>query len=92
MLAMQDEAGEDTKVITVPVDKVFPSYRNIRNVHDLPEQTLERIAHFFQHYKDLEKGKWVKVEGWKDAEAARQEILEGVKRFDAVPARERPRF
>ena len=89
---MTDEAGEDTKVITVPVDKIFPTYRGIREARELPELTLERIAHFFQHYKDLEKGKWVKIEGWKDAQAARQEILEGVKRFKAMPAQDRPRF
>jgi inorganic pyrophosphatase len=92
MPAMRDEAGEDMKLITVPVDKVFPSYRSIRGVSELPELTLERIAHFFEHYKDLEKGKWVKIDGWRDAQAARQEILEGVKRFKALPAPERPHF
>ena len=92
MLAMRDEAGEDTKVLAVPLDQVFPAYRAVRGVRDLPELTLERIVHFFEHYKDLEKGKWVKVEGWKDADAAKQEILEGVKRFSALPAKERPRF
>jgi inorganic pyrophosphatase len=92
MLAMADEAGEDTKVIAVPVDKVFPAYRDVEGVDELPELTRERIAHFFEHYKDLEKGKWVKIEGWKDAEAARREILEGVKRFKAIPAADRPRF
>jgi inorganic pyrophosphatase len=92
MLAMTDEAGEDTKVIAVPIDKVFPLYQRIKAIRELPELTLERIAHFFEHYKDLEKGKWVKVEGWKDARAAKKEIIDGVKRFSATPAAKRPKF
>ena len=92
MLAMTDEAGEDTKVIAVPIDKVFPLYQRIKAIRELPELTLERIAHFFEHYKDLEKGKWVKVEGWKDARAAKKEIVDGVKRFSATPAAKRPKF
>jgi inorganic pyrophosphatase len=74
---MRDEAGEDTKVVAVPLDQVFAAYR---------------IVHFFEHYKDLEKGKWVKVEGWQDADAARREIAEGAKRFKALPPKERPPF
>ena len=92
MLAMCDEAGEDTKVVAVPLDQVFVAYRKVREVRDLPEMTLERIVHFFEHYKDLEKGKWVKVEGWQDADAARREIVEGAKRFKALPPKERPPF
>ena len=86
MLAMTDDAGEDTKVIAVPVDKVFPAYRAMREIDDLPELTRDRILHFFQHYKDLEKGKWVKIEGWKNADAARREILDSAKRFKPRPA------
>ena len=81
MLAMTDDAGEDTKVIAVPLDKVFPAYRDLREIDDLPELTRDRIMHFFQHYKDLEKGKWVKIEGWRNADAARREIMDSVKRF-----------
>jgi inorganic pyrophosphatase len=92
MLAMTDEAGEDTKVLAVPIDKVFPAYSAVQAVGELPELTLERIAHFFEHYKDLEKGKWVKIDGWKDAVAAKREIVEAVRRFSETPARERPRF
>jgi inorganic pyrophosphatase len=92
MLAMTDEAGEDTKVLAVPIDKVFPAYSAVQAVGELPELTLERIAHFFEHYKDLEKGKWVKIEGWKDAAAAKREIVEAVRRFSETPAKERPRF
>jgi len=92
MLAMRDEAGEDSKVIAVPLDEVFPAYREVRSVQELPELTRERIVHFFQHYKDLEQGKWVKIEGWRDAEAARREIVESEKRFSALPAKARPPF
>ena len=92
MLAMKDEAGDDTKVVSVPIDKVFPTYKDVRDVKDLPELSRERIAHFFEQYKDLEKGKWVKVEGWQDAEAAKREIVESVERFNTMPAKDRPRF
>src|SRR5687768_997244 len=79
-LNMTDEAGEDTKIIAVPVSKVFPAYDNIKSINDLPELTRDRICHFFQHYKDLEKGKWVKVEGWGDIAEAHAEILSSIKR------------
>ena len=92
MLATRDEAGEDSKVIAVPLDEVFPAYREVRSVQELPELTRERIVHFFQHYKDLEQGKWVKIEGWRDAEAARREIVESEKRFSALPTKARPPF
>ena len=89
---MRDEAGEDTKVVAVPLDQVFAAYRDVRGVDDLPELTRERIVHFFEHYKDLEKGKWVKVEGWRDADAARREIVDSAKRFSALPTKQRPPF
>ena len=85
MLKMTDEAGEDTKLIAVPVSKIFPAYDSVRSVDDLPDLTKERIAHFFEHYKDLEKGKWVKVEGWAGAEDAKKEILASVDRYNALP-------
>jgi inorganic pyrophosphatase len=71
---------------------VFPAYRELREAADLPELTRERIVHFFEHYKDLEKGKWVKVEGWRSADAARRENVAAAKRFSALPAKERPPF
>lgn len=90
MLKMFDDAGEDTKLLAVPVSKVFPAYDHVRSIEDVPESTRERIRHFFEHYKDLEKGKWVRVEGWGDATAARTEILECIARFEAAP--EKPKF
>ena len=74
----------------MPVDKVFPTYRNVKSVHDLPELTLERIAHFFEHYKDLERGKWVKVVGWAGPEDAKREILAGVAAYKK--AKKKPAF
>ena len=78
LLKMSDEAGSDTKLLAVPIDKLTPLYRHIQTARDLPELTLSQITHFFQHYKDLEPGKWVKVEGWGSPEEARREITAGV--------------
>ncbi len=90
MLKMVDEAGQDMKIVAVPVSKVFPAYDSVQSVDALPELTRDRIAHFFEHYKDLEKGKWVRLEGWADAHAARDEIVESVARYDATP--DKPNF
>ena len=81
MLNMTDDGGVDAKVVAVPVDKLSPIYSKIEAVDDIP-LLKEQIEHFFSHYKDLEPGKWVKIDGWKDAEAARQEIINGVKQFE----------
>jgi inorganic pyrophosphatase len=90
MLQMTDEAGADTKIIAVPINKVFPAYAHVQNLDDLPELTRDRIQHFFEHYKDLEKGKWVKVEGWAGPEAACAEIMESIARYQSEP--DKPRF
>ncbi len=89
LLKMSDEAGEDTKLLAVPIDKLTPLYRHIQAARDLPEQTLSQIAHFFAHYKDLEPGKWVKVEGWGSPEEAKKEIVDGVKRFEKGKAKKK---
>ncbi len=81
MLQMEDEAGGDAKVLAVPVAKLLPNYAHIESVADLPEIDLQRIQHFFEHYKDLEKGKWVKVTGWVGVDAARAEIEQSFKRY-----------
>jgi inorganic pyrophosphatase len=78
MLEMEDESGEDAKILGVPVDRLTTLYRHINTYRDLPRELLDRIAHFFDHYKDLEPGKWVKITGWADVERARQEIIKGV--------------
>jgi len=90
MLKMEDEAGDDTKVLAVPVDKLSNLYRNVESPRDLPDATLAQISHFFAHYKDLEAGKWVKVSGWVGAEEAKKEILDGVARYKK--ARKKPKF
>ncbi|WEF35363.1 inorganic diphosphatase [Pseudoduganella chitinolytica] len=78
VLKMTDEAGQDAKVLAVPVDKVLPIYKHWQKPEDLQDLRLQQIQHFFEHYKDLEPGKWVKVDGWEGPEAAKQEILDGV--------------
>jgi inorganic pyrophosphatase len=80
MLNMTDEAGGDAKLLALPTEKLLPSHAHITKLEDLNELVLKQIQHFFEHYKDLEKGKWVKVEGWLDAAAA-QEITDGLKRY-----------
>jgi inorganic pyrophosphatase len=85
MLQMTDEAGTDTKLLAVPIDKVFAGYAHIQDIEQVSKHWLERIGHFFEHYKDLEKGKWVKLDGWKNAAAARQEIAESIDRYNAMP-------
>ncbi len=82
MLKMTDEAGGDTKLLAVPIDKLTPIYRAIETPRDLPEVTLSQITHFFAHYKDLEPGKWVKVQGWEGPESAREEIRVGMANFE----------
>ena len=80
VLKMQDEAGGDEKVIAVPVPKLTKRYAHIANYTYLPEITLQQIQHFFEHYKDLEPGKWVKVLGWGDAVEAKKFIAEAIAR------------
>ena len=81
MLKMTDEAGVDGKLLAVPVDKLCGLYRGVSRPEDLQALLLAQISHFFEHYKDLEEGKWVKVEGWAGIDDARAEILAGVERY-----------
>ena len=83
VLIMEDEAGGDEKLLAVPSTKLTKRYDKIKNYTDLPEITLKQIEHFFQHYKDLEPGKWVKIVRWGDAAEARKMILEGIARAKA---------
>ena len=80
VLLMEDEAGGDEKIIAVPTSKLTQRYDKVKNYNDLPDITLQQIQHFFEHYKDLEPGKWVKVLRWGGAEDAHQLILEGIAR------------
>src|SRR5690625_883402 len=81
-LEMEDEAGVDTKVLAVPITKLYPPYRHLKSPEDLPQEELDRIKHFFERYKDLEPGKWVKVEQWRDSEAAKIEIQKSIDRYN----------
>jgi len=90
ILKMTDEAGEDAKVLAVPIDKLCTSYRSVQTTEDMPQLLLDQIAHFFQHYKDLEPNKWVKVEGWFGPEEAKAEINSSIRRYQAEP--EKPCF
>lgn len=80
VLRMNDEAGADEKVIAVPSTKLTKRYAHISNYTELPEITLQQVQHFFEHYKDLEPGKWVKILRWGDATEARQLIAEAITR------------
>lgn len=81
ILKMQDEAGDDAKVLAVPVGKLLSLYDRWQKPEDLSPIRLKTIAHFFEHYKDLETGKWVKVLGWDGPEAARDEIRQGMQAY-----------
>ncbi|CAJ0990860.1 inorganic diphosphatase [Pantoea sp. Nvir] len=75
VLKMVDESGEDAKLLAVPHTKLTKDYDHIKEISDLPELLRAQITHFFEHYKNLEKGKWVKIKGWNDAKAAQSEII-----------------
>ncbi|MBQ0756279.1 MAG: inorganic diphosphatase [Amphritea sp.] len=84
VLNMTDEAGEDAKLVAVPHDKLSKAYKDVQDVGDLPPLLLARIKHFFENYKGLEEGKWVKVEGWEGADAAKAAIIESQKAYEAA--------
>ena len=84
VLVMEDDGGKDEKIIAVPVPKLTRRYENVHNYTDLPEITIKQIQHFFEHYKDLEGSKWVKVIGWGNAEEAQNLIVEAVARAKAA--------
>ncbi len=82
ILMMEDEGGMDGKVLAVPTEKILARYSNIQSLADIHELQLQQISHFFEHYKDLEKGKWVKVKGWEGLDAAKKEILDGITNYN----------
>jgi inorganic pyrophosphatase len=81
ILKMDDEAGGDSKLVAVPTEKILPLYSKIKSTEDLPELLLKQIQHFFEHYKDLEPGKWVKVIGWAGIDDAKAEVTLGIANF-----------
>ena len=90
ILRMTDEAGGDEKLLAVPIDKILPIYRHWKKPADMQPERLMQIQHFFEHYKDLEKGKWVKVDGWGGPRDAAKAIAAGVARYDK--AKTKPKF
>src|SRR5690554_157880 len=87
VLKMTDESGDDAKMLAVPIDKLSRIYRNVRGIADVSPELLHQIAHFFEHYKDLEEGKWVRVEGWGDVEEAKAEIASSQKMYEEAPVK-----
>lgn len=84
MLKMEDESGIDAKILAVPIGKLTSLYNDVVTFHDMPKELLERIAHFFEHYKDLEAGKWVKINGWVGPDEAKREISDSVARYESA--------
>lgn len=84
MLKMTDESGVDAKLLAVPTTKVCKMYEHIKTREDVPAYISQAIEHFFSHYKDLEDGKWVKIDGWDSIEAAKNEIMASVERFQKL--------
>jgi inorganic pyrophosphatase len=83
VLKMTDEAGSDEKLLAVPATKIFGGYSHIDDIGQVSPHWLERIGHFFAHYKDLEKGKWVRIDGWENAAAAKKIVVEGIQSHHA---------
>jgi inorganic pyrophosphatase len=90
VLKMEDEAGGDSKLLAVPVDKILPIYKHWQKPEDMAPERLATIQHFFEHYKDLEAGTWVKVIGWGGPDEAAAEIIAGMKAFEQ--AQDKPLF
>lgn len=81
VLKMTDESGGDAKILAVPIKKACTQFDNIDSFEQMSQTLLSRIAHFFQHYKDLDSGKWVEIHGWYGPEEAKQELMDGMKRY-----------
>ncbi len=87
VLYMSDESGHDEKILAVPVSKLTPRYDHVKSYTDLPKIAVDQVQHFFEHYKDLEPGKWVKVVRWGDDNEARKLIVEAIERYNADKAK-----
>ena len=86
VLRMEDEAGSDAKILAVPTDDICPLFVHWKSISDVPEMRLRQIQHFFEHYKDLELDKWVRIIGWAGVEPAQAQIMQGIQRFQAENA------
>lgn len=83
VLLTLDEKGNDEKILAVPDDKIDPQFKGVNSIDDLPKIILDKIRHFFENYKGLEEGKWVKVSGWKDADTAKKIILDSIIKYNS---------
>ena len=92
VLKMTDEAGSDEKLIAVPLPKIFSGYAHVTDIEQVSQHWLERIGHVFEHYKDLEKGKWVKLDGFGGAAEAKQILLDAMARYEATADEDKPKF
>ena len=81
LLHTEDEEGQDSKIVAIPTSKIDPSFSTVQDIEDVPQHLKDQIKHFFEHYKDLEKGKWVKVEGWGGMADVEKEIRDGVANY-----------
>ena len=81
VLLMEDESGQDEKILAVPQSRLHPFFNDVKSYKDLPPILTQQIAHFFEHYKDLEPNKWVKILGWKDADDAAKLVTEAMERY-----------
>ncbi len=81
ILEMEDEEGPDAKIIAIPKEKIDPRFKEINDIDDIPKAIKDKIKHFFEHYKELEPGKWVKVTGWKGREEALKRIEAAIRRY-----------
>lgn len=90
VLRMVDEAGDDSKVLVIPISKVSKFHQNVNSYADLQPALLDQITHFFEHYKDLEPNKWVRIDGWEGPDLAKQEITDSLTRFQDEP--DKPHF
>ncbi len=87
VLHMTDESGPDAKILAVPLSNLSSCYTHIQCMDDVPPQLMKQISHFFEHYKDLEKDKWVKIDGWHPVEEAKKEIVDSIQRFKDAPVK-----
>lgn len=87
VLKMTDESGDDAKILAVPIDKLCKSFCHAKTIKDMQPMLLDQIAHFFEHYKDLDDGKWVRVEGWGDIDDAKEEIMASVEMYKDAPVK-----
>ncbi len=87
VLKMTDESGDDAKILAVPIDKLCRSFKRAIDIKDIEPVLLDQIAHFFEHYKDLEEGKWVRVDGWAGIDEAKKEIMDSIEMYNNAPVK-----